>query len=297
VLARTNATTITPIIDALDQGKRPHLVGGTEELVAMLRGVGDLKAGQPSPVPEFFGFENWQQVVEFVRSGEGEDVLTFVNLVEARGENQLLWALNRVADEDECDFVVSTAHKAKGREWPHVRLMDDFLKSLPKKEGGQATGAVDPSELRLLYVALTRAQDVLEVPSGLMEFLNTRKLPASALTPRAFGPQPRPARLSHPAPSGGVQSQPTTWEPPTNWTPSARSAAPTSNAAAASNGYRQTAAREFKRSEPARIDDAARQDVPSRPTIQEPLSIPARQAATTEQSKKRTGFFRWLIGG
>jgi hypothetical protein len=297
VLARTNATTITAIIDALDQGKRPHLVGGTEELVAMLRGVGDLKAGQPSPVPEFFGFENWQQVVEFVRSGEGEDVLTFVNLVEARGENQLLWALNRVADEDECDFVVSTAHKAKGREWPHVRLMDDFLKSLPKKEGGQATGAVDPSELRLLYVALTRAQDVLEVPSGLMEFLNTRKLPASALTPRAFGPQPRPARLSHPAPSGGVQSQPTTWEPPTNWTPSARSAAPTSNAAAASNGYRQTAAREFKRSEPARIDDAARQDVPSRPTIQEPLSIPARQAATTEQSKKRTGFFRWLIGG
>ena len=71
----------------------------------------------------------------------------------------------------------------------------------------------------------------------------------------------------------------------------------TANATGASNGHRQTATREFKRSEPARIDDAARQDVPSRPTIQEPPSIPTTPAATTEQSKKRTGFFRWLIGG
>jgi ATP-dependent exoDNAse (exonuclease V) beta subunit len=243
------------------------LVGGTEELIAMLRGVGDLKAGQPSPIPEFFGFENWQQVVEFVRSGEGEDLLT----------------------EDECDFVVSTAHKAKGREWPNVRLMEDFLKSLPKREGGQATGAVDPSELRLLYVALTRAQDVLEVPSGLMEFLNTGELPASALTPRAFKPQPKP--------SAAVQSQPTTWERPTNWTPSARSAVPTADATGASNGYRQTAAREFNRSQPARIDDAEGQDVPPRPTVQEPPSIPTGPVATTEQSKKRIGFLRWLTGG
>jgi len=164
VLARTNATTITAIIEALDEGKRPHLVGGTDDLIAMLRGVEDLKAGQPSSVPEFFGFENWRQVVEFVRSGEGEELLTFVNLVEARGERQLLWALNKVADEDDCNFVVSTAHKAKGREWPEVRLMDDFVKSLPKKERGQITSEIDSSELRLLYVAITRAKDTVEVP-------------------------------------------------------------------------------------------------------------------------------------
>ena len=178
MLARTNATTISAIIEALDGGKKPHLVGGTEDLVAMLRGVKDLKAGEPSSVPEFFGFENWQQVVEFVRSGEGEELLTFVNLVEARGEGQLLWALNKVVDEDEFDFVVSTAHKAKGREWPAVRLMDDFLKSLPRKgQRGEQSSAVDPSELRLLYVALTRAKDTMEVPPPLLQFLRTGVLP------------------------------------------------------------------------------------------------------------------------
>lgn len=118
VLARTNATTISAIIEALDGGKKPHLVGGTEDLVNMLRGVKDLKAGEPSSVPEFFGFENWQQVVEFVRSGEGEELLTFVNLVEARGEGQLLWALNKVVDEDECDFVVSTRTRRKAVNGP-----------------------------------------------------------------------------------------------------------------------------------------------------------------------------------
>ena len=144
VLARTNATAITAIIEALDAGKRPHLVGGTDELIAMLRGVEDLKAGHPSSVPEFFGFENWQQVVEFVRSGEGEELLTFVNLVEARGERQLLWALNKVADEDDCDFVVSTAHKAKGREWPEVRT-HGRLPEEPSKEGARADHIGDRS--------------------------------------------------------------------------------------------------------------------------------------------------------
>ena len=298
VLARTNATTITAIIDALDQGKRAHLVGGTEELIAMLRGVGDLKAGQPSSVPEFFGFENWQQVVEFVRSGEGEDLQTFVNLVEARSENQLLWALNRVADEDECDFVVSTAHKAKGREWPQVRLMDDFLKSLPKKERGQPSATVDPSELRLLYVALTRAQDVLEVPSGLMEFLNTGKLPASALAPRSSGPQPRPGTSNRPAPPiRVVQSKPTTWEPPTNWIPSARSDAPTVNSIAAGNHNKQIDLTEVRPSQPGQMDNDMLPAPPPLPARQEPPAVPTRPAVPAEPGKRRTGFFRWLIGG
>ena len=179
VLARTNATTITAVIEALDGGKKPHLVGGTAELMAMLNGVADLRAGRASSVPEFFGFENWQQLVEFVRSGEGEDLLTFVNLVEARGEKQLLWALARLADEDKCDFVVSTAHKAKGREWDKIRLMDDFVMSLPRKEQReQISPEMDPAELRLLYVALTRAKEILEVPQSVMEFLHTGRLPA-----------------------------------------------------------------------------------------------------------------------
>jgi hypothetical protein len=173
ILARTNASTISAVIEVLDKGLRPHLVGGTEELMAMLRGVQELKNGEPSNVPDFFGFANWQEVVEFARSGEGSHLQTFVNLVEARGERQLMWALSRTVDADHCDRIISTAHKAKGREWPTVRLMDDFLKSQPSrtarnvKSSQEQSNGHNPAELRLFYVALTRAKEAIGGPRGI----------------------------------------------------------------------------------------------------------------------------------
>jgi hypothetical protein len=172
ILARTNASTITAIIQALELDQRPHLVGGTGELMEILRGVQSLRDGEPSPVPEFFGFENWEQVVEFARSDEGEHLLMFVNLVESRGERQLMWALNRTVDEQRCDITMSTVHKAKGREWSTVRLLDDFVKSHSKRgracaEDEEANG-YDPAELRLLYVAMTRAKEAIEIPESLL---------------------------------------------------------------------------------------------------------------------------------
>lgn len=174
-LARTNAATITAVIEALDSNAKPHLVGGIDELMTMLRGVQDLKNNQPSTVPDFFGFNSWAEVIEFTRSGEGEHLQTFVNLVETRGERQLMWALQRTVDEDKCDVVVSTAHKAKGREWSSVALMDDFLKSQnAKANSAEERKRQTAAELRLLYVALTRAKEELVVPEELLENLQAK---------------------------------------------------------------------------------------------------------------------------
>jgi superfamily I DNA/RNA helicase len=171
ILARTNASTIAAIIETLDAGKRPHLVGGTDDVMEMLRGAQDLKAGQQSTVPAFFGFDKWEQVVEFAKSGEGDALLSFVNLVESRGERQLMWALNRTVDEEQSDVTISTAHKAKGREWKTVRLMDDFLRSQPKRSQAKTTNGDDPAELRLLYVALTRAREVIYLPPSILSIV------------------------------------------------------------------------------------------------------------------------------
>ena len=167
ILARTNATTIAAIIECLDEGKKPHLVGGTDELMDMLRGVQDLKEGRQSTVPDFFGFNKWEEIVEFAKGGEGDHLMSFVNLVESRGERQLMWALNRTVDEERSDLTISTAHKAKGREWSTVRLMDDFLRSQP---GKQPSGP-DPAEVRLFYVALTRAKEAVEVPPTVLSLV------------------------------------------------------------------------------------------------------------------------------
>ena len=52
--------------------------------------------------------------------------------------------------EDEADVIVTTAHKAKGRQWNQVCLNDDFKQN-------------NWEELNIFYVALTRAICVLDL--------------------------------------------------------------------------------------------------------------------------------------
>src|SRR5215470_9719442 len=87
---------------------------------------------------------------------------------------QLMWALNRTVDAEKADIFISTAHKAKGREWRTVRLADDFMRSQPKAKKTQEQrnlNAYDPAELRLFYVALTRAKEAIEVPPSVLALL------------------------------------------------------------------------------------------------------------------------------
>jgi hypothetical protein len=204
ILARTNAAAITAVIEALDAGHRPHLIGGSGELIQMLRGVSDLKDGRASTVPDFFGFADWEQVAEFARSDEGEHLLTFAKLVETRGERQLMWALGRTACAADSNLVVSTAHKAKGREWPRVRLMDDFVRTSPK--GQDRVGSKHPydlSDLRLLYVALTRARQAVELPLPLLALMEQSSIEAS-MGPRSHARMPK-VPIHAPCDENGVQ--------------------------------------------------------------------------------------------
>lgn len=181
ILARTNVNVITEVINALQAGRRPHMVGGANDIRRMLRGVENLKQGIPTDVPEFFGFTDWNQVIAHAKTEEGRDLARFVNLVEAQGLGRLYHILSLLVEEREADVIISTAHKAKGREWSTVRLNEDFART--KEVVCPQTGLVlkepiSPSELRLLYVAITRAKEAVDVPPCIQELLTQDVGPA-----------------------------------------------------------------------------------------------------------------------
>lgn len=180
ILARTNATVIAETLRALERERKPHIVGGTVELKELLRDVESLMEGKPGQRPEFFGFTNWEQVIEFAASDEGEPLRRFVTLVQTNGTGRL-WAavINAEAEEDKADVVISTAHKGKGREWASVRIAEDFSACQSDNE------AIPEAELRLFYVAITRAKKELMIDPDLMRaFCSGRMADLAAIRDR-----------------------------------------------------------------------------------------------------------------
>jgi hypothetical protein len=201
VLARTNATVILEVLEATRMGRKPCVCGGTQEITLLLKDVYELKTGKPGVSPEFFGFQNWAEEVHFADSEEGQGLRTFVQLVEQHGQARLWTAVKgAVADEKGADIILSTAHKAKGREWGSVRLASDFM------NGRLGPGADAAAEVRLFYVAMTRAQKLLIAEPELLRTFTTdawkTKQPEQ---PRRFstagdspGPQARPRVVPRP---------------------------------------------------------------------------------------------------
>lgn len=163
VLARTNATVIAETLHAISMGRKPFIVGGTDEYERLVGDVFNLMDGKPGSSPEFFGFSNWSEVLRHAGSEEGEDIRPFVTLVEQEGPKKLWAALKgSEKDPDRADVAISTAHKAKGGEWRSVKVANDFEGS------SNDENAISQAEARLFYVTITRAKEGLSIEPQLL---------------------------------------------------------------------------------------------------------------------------------
>lgn len=153
VLCRTNAAAVQTVLDGITRNKKPHLIGGGDDVLAFVKAARALQQGRRTEHPELACFENWRDVQAFTKTEEGEDLKLMVKLIDTFTAEKIANALNNMPNEKDADFVVSTAHKSKGREWHSVKLAADFM---PLSKMGD-------EELRLLYVAATRAKNVLDV--------------------------------------------------------------------------------------------------------------------------------------
>lgn len=173
VLCRSNAGAIDAVLRLQRAGHQPHLVGGGEEVVRFAKAVAELQDKGSTYHPELACFSSWAEVQAYVADDPaGDELALMVKLITEYGLQIILDALDGMIAENQADVIVSTAHRSKGREWQTVRLAGDF------PEPGER-GAAAAEELRLAYVAATRARDVLDL--RMCEPLHSRMQSAVAL--------------------------------------------------------------------------------------------------------------------
>ncbi|WP_405763843.1 UvrD-helicase domain-containing protein [Actinacidiphila glaucinigra] len=171
VLCRSNIGAMAEVLRLLGLGCRVALAGGGDSLRALAYAARDLQDGRRTSHPELVLFTTWGELQDYAaHDPAGGDLQPLVDLVEQHGADAILAAVNRLVDEKNAHVTVSTVHKAKGREWPQVKIAEDFHppKDSDKRDehGNPVPGPIDDADARLAYVAITRARQRLD-PSGL----------------------------------------------------------------------------------------------------------------------------------
>jgi len=160
ILCRTNACAVRNLMDEADAGRRAHLVGGGADVIAFARGAEELQRRGQTSHQDLACFSSWGEVQTYVeQDAQGGELKLLVDLVDRFGAREIEGALSRMPRESDAEVVISTAHKAKGRQWNAVQLASDFPDKDPADEEDEAVGI---DERRLLYVAVTRARIELD---------------------------------------------------------------------------------------------------------------------------------------
>jgi F-box protein 18 (helicase) len=174
-LARTNAGLFDQAVK-WHQEKRIHFFGGIAQLkMEQLLDIWHLWHGTPSMVKDPFlkRFRYFSELEEYAKHTEDKEFSSKIQVVETyRYEIPMLVNKIRQRAEDDphkADCLFTTVHRAKGLEFKQVMLHDDFTE-LTKDELLRKVSAVEPDEINILYVAITRAKEKLQLNDELELF-------------------------------------------------------------------------------------------------------------------------------
>lgn len=164
VLCRTNAGVIATAL-SIHYARQVYIVGGSEPIRKFAEAAAQLMDGRRAPWHADLGaFDNWADVLDYVNNdAAGGDIRSMVNIIENFGVETIMEVCDKAASGKEPPkgaLVLSTAHKAKGREWDRVVIHTDFIPQTDPETG--ETRQPSRMDLMLMYVAVTRAKTHLD---------------------------------------------------------------------------------------------------------------------------------------
>ena len=155
IICRTNAGVIFNIMKYLRNDHSVYILGGVTQLINLIRGIQELKATNKSYHPELLLFDTYEDLLEYAESPMGGDIRYIIKAIKKYGFETIIDSLNKTEEAElDAEITITTVHKAKGLEWPIVKLGNDFA----YPEIGESIKA---EEVNILYVAATRALDIL----------------------------------------------------------------------------------------------------------------------------------------
>ena len=166
ILGRSNSAVLNELLSLADSGRRVFMVGGSRDFCWMVESLDRLSRNQQATHPDLADFESWAELKAYTETESGRDLKAVVNAVETHGADRLLRALDTTAqNESQADVVLSTAHKAKGRQWGKVRLLGDFRVKDDEQREGKRRKPWSPAESRIAYVSATRGKQEIDITS------------------------------------------------------------------------------------------------------------------------------------
>jgi superfamily I DNA/RNA helicase len=162
VLCRTNASVIETAL-AIHYARKFSVVGGTDAIRKFAEAAQSLMQGRrASWHPDLGAFAKWGDVVDYVNNDSGgSDIRSMVNIVENFGVETIFEVADKAVSEGTPGaLTITTAHKAKGREWGKVVIASDFTPQADEETGEMREPG--RAELMLMYVAVTRAKTHLD---------------------------------------------------------------------------------------------------------------------------------------
>ncbi|KRC61581.1 hypothetical protein ASE14_12115 [Agromyces sp. Root81] len=166
ILTRSNVGAIREVLESQRRGTRVGIAGANKarEMHALAKAALDLQQRGSTSHPDLDIFNSWDDVVTFSQMDDGTEIAALVNVVEEYTAERVIDAIDACVPTEQAEQTISTAHVAKGLEWFHVRIANDFREPGKDEDGNQKP--IIREEARLSYVAVTRAQRHLDA-SGL----------------------------------------------------------------------------------------------------------------------------------